>query len=142
MRSPPNRPLTGSFMLQLITARRLRRMTPRRTPICAHRTARIRRVAAAVLAALLCTTLAQARDPTASIQRNDAAQARTRVAQGEYLPLESILADARERFPGRLLEVELDDDEYEVEILMPDGTKVELEYDARTGRLLEVEYDD
>ena len=58
------------------------------------------------------------------------------------MPLEDIIAHARARFPGRVVEVELDDDEYELEILQDDGTKVELEYDAITGHLLEVDIDD
>ena len=67
-----------------------------------------------------------------------------RVAAGEFIALEDIIRSARIRFPGRVVEVELDDDddEYEIEILMDDGTKVELEYDARTGELLDVDMDD
>jgi uncharacterized membrane protein YkoI len=64
------------------------------------------------------------------------------VRRGEYVPLEQIVADALARHPGRVVEAELEDDEYEVELLTDEGVQVELEYDARTGRLLEVEYDD
>lgn len=68
--------------------------------------------------------------------------AREAVRHGRYLPLERILADAERRYPGRVIEVELDDDEYEIEILLRDGRVAELVYDARSGRLLEVEIDD
>ena len=73
---------------------------------------------------------------------DDAERAREGVAAGRYVPLEDIIRDARSRYPGRVVEVELEDDEYELEILKDDGTKVELEYDALTGKLLEVDVDD
>jgi len=73
---------------------------------------------------------------------NDAEWAREHVRRGEYVPLERIVADALARYPGRIIEAELDADEYEIELLTGDGIKVELEYDARSGRLMEVEYDD
>ncbi|MDH1688981.1 PepSY domain-containing protein [Stenotrophomonas maltophilia] len=52
------------------------------------------------------------------------------------------MRDALKRFPGQLLEVELDDGVYEVEILRSDGVVVELDYDARSGKLLKTELDD
>ncbi|MFA7503499.1 MAG: PepSY domain-containing protein [Burkholderiaceae bacterium] len=43
----------------------------------------------------------------------------------------------------RIKEIELDDDdEYEVEAIDRRGRKVELEIDARTGRITDVDYDD
>lgn len=72
----------------------------------------------------------------------DHERARDAQRRGHFVPLASILADAERREPGKLLEVELDDDEYELEILRADGRVVELEYDARTGRLLEREVED
>ncbi len=77
-----------------------------------------------------------------ALSDDDAERAREGVAAGRYVPLEDIVRDARARYPGRVVEVELDDDEYELEILKDDGTKVELEYDALTGKLLEVDVDD
>ena len=62
--------------------------------------------------------------------------------QGRYVPLEGVVRDALKRHPGQLLEVELDDGVYEVEILRADGMVVELDYDARNGRLLKTELDD
>ena len=96
------------------------------------------------IALSLFASLAAAQGPAgiAGTRELDRDRAREALEQGRYVSLESILADARARYPGRILEVELDDDEYEVEILMRDGRKVELEYDARTGRLKDVDVDD
>lgn len=74
----------------------------------------------------------------------DPAQQAARLAleQGRYVPLEQVVRDALRRHPGKLLEVELDDAVYEVEILREDGVVVELDYDARNGKLLKTELDD
>lgn len=68
--------------------------------------------------------------------------ARRAVEQGRYVPLEDVVRDAMRRHAGKLLEVELDDAVYEVEILRADGVVVELDYDARNGKLLKTELDD
>ena len=88
--------------------------------------------------------LALASAPTATGPAQDPAQqvARRAVQQGRYVPLESVVRDALKRHPGQLLEVELDDGVYEVEILRADGVVVELDYDARSGKLLKTELDD
>lgn len=88
----------------------------------------------AMLALITSPVLAQ---PIPDHERARAAQAR-----GEFVPLQRILADAVQRERGKVIDVELDDDEYEVEILRADGVVIELEYDARTGRLLEREVED
>lgn len=72
----------------------------------------------------------------------DHERARAAQARGEFVPLERILADAEQREPGTIIDVELDDAEYEIEILRADGVVVELEYDAREGRFLESEIED
>ena len=69
-------------------------------------------------------------------------RAREGVRSGDLVPLESLLELARRDHPGEVLEVELDDGEYEIEILRDDGRVVELTFDARSGRLLESEFDD
>ncbi|MEG2804040.1 PepSY domain-containing protein [Stenotrophomonas sp.] len=66
---------------------------------------------------------------------------RQAVRQGRLVPLQQVVADALRRYPGTLLEVELDDGEYEVEILGPNGVVMEFDYDAATGRLLKMEED-
>lgn len=80
---------------------------------------------------LACTSAHAATDPA---QRS----ARHAVARGSYVALEVVVRDALRRHPGTLLEVELDqdDNEYEVEILLDSGMVMELEYDARSGALL------
>lgn len=62
-------------------------------------------------------------------------------ARQGYVSLDRIIADALRRYPGRVTEVELDDGKYEIEIKQRNGREVELEYSARTGRLLDVDFD-
>ncbi|UJJ31199.1 PepSY domain-containing protein [Halopseudomonas maritima] len=66
--------------------------------------------------------------------------------QGHIVPLQVFVNDALQRFPGRLLEaeLELDDDRYiyEIEVVTRTRRVMELEYDAVTGDLLDVEEDD
>ncbi|MBB5209387.1 PepSY domain-containing protein [Chiayiivirga flava] len=83
------------------------------------------------------------RDDTVRTER-DHERARQARASGAYMPLQSILDDAQRREPGRVVDVELDedDDEYEIEILRADGAVVELDYDARTGDLRDREIED
>ncbi|PPA02508.1 peptidase [Pseudomonas sp. MWU12-2312b] len=61
--------------------------------------------------------------------------------QGIILPLEQVLQQALDRYPGaRLLEAELEEKHdvyiYDVEMLTAAGVVRELEIDAATGRLL------
>jgi len=59
---------------------------------------------------------------------------------GEILPLEVMLENVRQSYPGKILEVELKKEHdrliYEVEILSEDGVVTEVYIDARTGKLL------
>lgn len=80
--------------------------------------------------------------PATAGDGHDQQTARRAVEQGRYVPLEGVARDALRRHPGKLLEVELDDGVYEVEILRADGVVVELDYDARNGKLLKTELDD
>ena len=93
-------------------------------------------LAAAMLVALLSTASAQGR--AADQERALAARGR-----GETLPLAQILAAVERELPGRLIEIELDDDDgrivYELELLLPDGRVIELKVDARTGAWLSLE---
>jgi uncharacterized membrane protein YkoI len=80
---------------------------------------------------------------SASGSDDDAERARRGVEEGRYVPLASILDWIEARYFGRAIAVELEDDEippsYEVEWLTPQGHVVELEFDARTGELIEQE---
>lgn len=69
-------------------------------------------------------------------------RARTEVRGGRFVPLETLLKDALQRVPGEVIDVELDEAEYEIEVLDDDGVVWELEYDARTGKLQDMERDD
>lgn len=72
---------------------------------------------------------------------DDHESARRLSKTGEILPLETILENAQQYQPGRVLEVEFESEHgqyiYEIEILNPQGIVWELELDAQTGQLLE-----
>ena len=58
---------------------------------------------------------------------------------GELLPLADLLKRLRKEIPGKILEIEFDDDDppvYEFYVLQPSGRVIEIELDARTGRIL------
>lgn len=77
---------------------------------------------------------------------SDHDRARTAVLSGQRMPLSSILAMIESRYGGRILEIEMDDDNgrsiYEIELLDDRGRVLELEVDAITGEILDSEYDD
>ncbi|WP_065259403.1 PepSY domain-containing protein [Pseudomonas bananamidigenes] len=86
------------------------------------------------LALLIVCSVAGARD----LDQDEALRLRQ---QGVILPLEQVLHNAMDRYPGaRLLEVELEEKHdvyiYEVELLTVDGVTRELHLEAATGRLL------
>ncbi|MCY1406231.1 Peptidase propeptide and YPEB domain protein [compost metagenome] len=67
--------------------------------------------------------------------------------QGVILPLEQLLHNALDRYPGaKLLEAELEEEDaiyvYEVELLTTDGIVRELELNAVTGQLIKDKEDD
>ncbi len=70
------------------------------------------------------------------------AEVRHAVQLGRLVPLAQVVDDALRRYPGTLVEVELEDNKYEIEILGEGGVVMELEYDARTGRFLDMEIED
>jgi uncharacterized membrane protein YkoI len=73
-------------------------------------------------------------------------EARRLVQEGRILPLAEILERAGDKASGDLLEVELELDDgayvYELKILGPDGKVREIEIDAPTGNILDIEDDD
>lgn len=79
-------------------------------------------------------------------EASEAEQVRALTDSGAILPLEQILEKARQDFPGRVIEIELDREDgrhiYELEIVDPEGRVWELEMDAATGELLEKERED
>lgn len=99
------------------------------------------RVTLAVLA-LLAAVLLPASGADAP-RGSDQDRARAARASGEVLPLARLLALVERDFEGRIIEVELEREDgrlvYELELLLPDGRVVELEYDARSGELVKLE---
>ena len=77
---------------------------------------------------------------------DDHIEARRLLDSGEILPLEEIINNVRQTFPGRVLDVELEREDghiaYEVEILDEEGVVTEVYIDARTGKVLSVKEDD
>jgi uncharacterized membrane protein YkoI len=65
---------------------------------------------------------------------------------GDIQPLENLIADARTRHPGRVIEAELKRHDgryhYEIEVLDDQGVVWSLRYDARSGELLRDSRDD
>lgn len=76
----------------------------------------------------------------------DAGEARAAVLRGEILSLDRILELLRKDFPGEIVELQLELEDgiliYEFDILSPDGRLNEIEIEAATGRIFEVEEED
>ena len=77
---------------------------------------------------------------------DDYIEARHLLDSGEIQPLEVILKNVRQIFPGKVLEVELEKEDqtivYEIEILGDDGVIKEIYINAKTGKLLFTKKDD
>lgn len=77
---------------------------------------------------------------------DDSDRARLLKQQGNILPLEQIIDAAMAVKSGQILETELDEDDgryvYELEILDENGHVWELELDATTAELIELENED
>lgn len=73
---------------------------------------------------------------------DDHERARTALREGRILPLERIVENARQRFGGEVLDVDLEDEDdgfhYELKLIAPDGRIMKLDYDAATGALLRI----
>jgi uncharacterized membrane protein YkoI len=80
---------------------------------------------------------------TGGAHGDDHARARAWVESGQALPLAEILARLPVDLAGQLLEAELEEEDgrpvYELEWLTPGGRVLELEVDARDGRVLAIE---
>lgn len=72
-------------------------------------------------------------------------RAREALERGEILPLRQILDAAQTHHPGEIIEVELERDDgrwiYELKLLGEQGLLLEMELDAATGALIELERD-
>jgi len=65
---------------------------------------------------------------------------------GKIMPLEDLIKQVRRDYPGRIIEIELDDDDgryvYELELVDENGVVWDLDVDAKTGQVLKYEQDD
>lgn len=77
---------------------------------------------------------------------DDAERARSETLSGRIQPLAQILPLLQSRYPGEVLDVELEDKNgrptYEIRVLQRDGRILEIEIDARSGRFTDVDEDD
>lgn len=87
-----------------------------------------------------------AKDGTLRMAELKAEEVRKLRETGDILPLEALLQDVRQHYPGRIIEIELEKEDdryvYELEIVDDNGIVWEIELDARTGELLERERED
>lgn len=92
-----------------------------------------------VLTGLLCI----AAEHPAVADEDDHDRARRALEAGEVLPLRAILDAVERNFVGEVIEVELEREHgawiYEIKMLAPGGSFLELELDARTARILKAE---
>jgi uncharacterized membrane protein YkoI len=76
----------------------------------------------------------------AADQERDQEQARRALEAGEILPLDQILQEVQQRYPGTVVELELTPEGgrwvYELELLAPDGRLLKLRIDAKSKQLL------
>jgi len=81
-----------------------------------------------------------------AIADDDYIEAKRLYDSGEILSLVVILKNVRQKFPGKVLEVELEKEDgrivYEIEILNDNGVITEIYVDAKTGKLLLTKEDD
>src|SRR6185437_1239802 len=72
--------------------------------------------------------------------------AKSALEQGRVLPLADIIAKVSRQVPGKVIEVELEDEDgslvYDLKVLSPQGRLQEIEVNAATGKILKIEDDD
>ena len=82
----------------------------------------------------------------AAFADDDYMEAKRLLETGEILPLEDLLKNLRQTFPGIILDIELEREDhqivYEVELLGKDGIVREIYINARTGKVLSIKEDD
>jgi uncharacterized protein YpmB len=65
---------------------------------------------------------------------------------GKIMPLEDLIKQVRRDYPGRIIEIELDEEDgryiYELELVDENGVVWDLDVDAKTGQILKYEQDD
>jgi uncharacterized membrane protein YkoI len=103
------------------------------------------RILFAVFCALAIARTAVA-DDELERRHQDAERASRAAGSGEFVPLARIVAKLRARYPGEIVETELESEDgrpyYEFHVLRPDGRVIEIKVDARSGRYLTGATDD
>jgi uncharacterized membrane protein YkoI len=95
-------------------------------------------------ASLVCASLVAVALAPAWGDDDDQEAAEAALARGDARPVRELLERVARDFPGSVLKIELEDDGgsawvYEVKLLTAGGDVLELEYDADTLELLELE---
>lgn len=84
--------------------------------------------------------------PLARAGGDDLDRLRDAVSRGEVMPLSALQDSVRRAFPGEIIGVKLDEDDgvfsYEFKVLQASGRLLEIEVDARDGKVLDVDDDD
>lgn len=90
---------------------------------------------------LLSLPAARADEPDTELER-----LREAVQKGEALPLSTLRSMLLQKFPGEIVKTELDIEDgrfvYEFKVLQGDGRLIEVELEAATGALVDVEDSD
>jgi len=98
----------------------------------------------------LCCAMLLALPLLAGAGESDHDRALRALSAGEIMPLRQVLELVEQRYPGQILEVELEQERdpsgdkeqrrwaYEIKLLRSDGAVTKLHLDARDGRLLRI----
>jgi len=77
---------------------------------------------------------------------SDLDRLRDAVSRGQVMPLSTLQDSVRRAFPGDIIGLKLDEDDgrfvYEFKILQTSGRLLEIEVDARDGKVLDIDNDD
>lgn len=102
-----------------------------------------RPVAVRPAAILVAAALLAAPCPAAVADDSDQDQARQALERGEIRPLDQVLAAARNALPGDVVKIELERDDgrwiYEIKVLTAAGERREVEIDAQSLSVLEID---
>lgn len=77
---------------------------------------------------------------------DDLDRLRDAVRRAEAMPLSTLQDHVRKAFPGDIISVEIDEDDgrfiYEFKVLQTNGRLLEIEMDAKDGKVLDIDDDD
>lgn len=106
---------------------------------------RLRQLLAAILLGLALPSMAAGDEPLLLAEMK-ADQVHRLKETGDIMSLEALLRQVRQEYPGRVIEIEFDEENgryvYELEIVDDEGIVWDIELDARSGELIKREVDD